>query len=140
CEVKRAELDATLKAAQPSDDLEEAEEPEEKLSDEEVKRLKRDLGVAKKKLKALQGDFLQHLDTGIAKLDAAEARELVLGILRAQLDAILARYVAAQRQQVSTAFEVCWDKYSVRLVSVEAERDVAAAKLRGFLKELGYVR
>ncbi len=138
CEAKKAEIDATLKAAQPSDDEEEAEESEEKLSDDEVKALKKDLGAAKKKLKTLQTDFAKQLDTAVQKLDEAGARGLVLGILRGQLDTILARYVASHRQQVVAAFEGWWDKYSVKLVSIEAERDAAAKKLSAFLEELGY--
>ena len=48
------------------------------------------------------------------------------------------RYVADHRQQVVAAFESWWDKYRVTLTSIEQERDAAAAKLRGFLVELGY--
>ena len=138
CEAKKAELDATIKAAQPTEDEEEAEEPEEKLSDDEVKALKKELGAAKKKLKTLQADFVKQLDAAIHQLDQAGARELVLGILRGQLDAILVRYVATHRQGVVAAFESWWDKYRVMLVSIEAERDAAATRLRSFLGALGY--
>ncbi len=142
CEARKAELDASIKAAQPSEDDEDGEESgqsEEKLSDDEIKGLKRDLGAAKKKLKALQADFVKQLDAAVKKLDEAGARDLVLGILREQLDVILGRYVAGHRQQVVAAFDGWWDKYSVKLVSIEAERDAAAKKLRGFLGGLGYV-
>jgi type I restriction enzyme M protein len=138
CEAKKAELDATIKGAQPGEDEEEAEEAEEKLSEDEVSALKKELGVAKRKLKALLGDFVQHLDKAVAKLDGVGARDLVLGILRAQLDGILGRYVSGHRQQVTAAFNAWWDKYNARLVSIEAERDAAAVKLRGFLEGLGY--
>ncbi|MGH9883900.1 MAG: N-6 DNA methylase, partial [bacterium] len=141
CEAKKAELEATIRAAQPSEDEEEAEEPsdsDEKLSTDEVKTLKKELGAARKKLKALQADFVKHLDAAIHKLDAGAARELVNGILRGQLDAILAGYVANHRQQVFAAFEVWWDKYRVRLVSIESDRDAAASRLREFLEGLGY--
>lgn len=62
----------------------------------------------------------------------------MLGILRGQLETILLRYVADHRQQVVAAFESWWDKYRVMLVTIEAERDAAAKKLRGFLGRLGY--
>ncbi|MGB8932009.1 MAG: class I SAM-dependent DNA methyltransferase [Anaeromyxobacteraceae bacterium] len=137
-EAKKADLDATIKAAQPSEDEEDAEEAEEKLTEEQVKALKKELGAAKKKLKALQADFVKELDSAIKKLDESDARELVLGILRGQLDAILARYVAAQRHQVVAAFENWWDKYRVTLVSIETERDLGSTKLRGLLGGLGY--
>ncbi len=139
-EAKKAELDATIKSAEPSEDEEQAEETEEKLSDDDLKALKKDLSAAKKKLKSLQSEFLQHLDKAVAKLDDDNARQLVLGILRAQLDGILARYVSAHRQQATATFEAWWDKYSIRLVSIEAERDAAANRLHGFLEGLGYGR
>jgi type I restriction enzyme M protein len=141
CEAKKADLEVTMKAAQPNDDDDESEEPSdgaENLSDDQIKALKKDLGTAKKKAKALQADFVKHLDTAIHKLDHTGARELVLGILRGQLEAILASYVANHRQQVVAAFEAWWGKYSIKLVSIEAERDAAAKKLRGFLAGLGY--
>ena len=140
CEAKKAELEATINGAQSAEDEEEAEDAEEKLSEDALKALKKDLATAKKKLKLLQGDFVQHLDEGVATLGEARARELVLGILRAQLDDILGRYIAAHRQQIVAAFEGWWAKYSVRLVSIEAECDAAAKRLRGFLGGLGYGR
>jgi type I restriction enzyme M protein len=138
CEAKKAELDAAIKAAQPSEDEEEAEEPEEKLSEEELKVLKKDLGATRRKLKALQADFVNQLDAANRKLDEDGARKLVLGILRGQLDAILAHYVANHRQHVVAAFESWWDKYRVTLVGIEGERDAASKTLRGFLVGLGY--
>jgi type I restriction enzyme M protein len=144
CEAKQTELDARIKAAQPGDDEEEGEdssdsESEDRLSDDEIKALKKELAAAKKQLKALHADFVVHLDAAVAKLEEPAARELVLGILRGQLDAILSRHVASHRQQIVAVFENWWDKYRVMLISIEAERDTAAKKLRGFLDGLGYV-
>ena len=141
CEAKKAEFEASINAAQPSEDEGEVEKPagsDEKPSDDEIKALKKGLGVAKKRLKTLQADFVRLLDVELHKLDETGARELVLDILRSQLDAILTRYVTNLRQQVVAAFGGWWEKYSVRLVSIEAERDAAAEKLRGFLAGLGY--
>jgi type I restriction enzyme M protein len=136
CEAKKAEFEATIKAAQPNEDDE--DDAEEKLSDNEIKTLKKDFSTAKKKLKTLQSDFVKQLDAAIHKLDESGAHGLVLGILRNQLDAILVRYVASHRQQIVAALEGWWDKYSVKLLSIEAERDAAAKKLRNFLGGLGY--
>jgi type I restriction enzyme M protein len=138
CVAKQAELEATIKAAQPGDDEEEAGESEGKLSDDDLKAFKKGLTTAKKKLKALQSDFVKQLDVATGTLDEAGARELVLGILGDQLDAIRARYVASHRQQVVAAFEGWWDKYRVTLVKIEQDRDAAAERLRGFLRTLGY--
>lgn len=137
-EAKKAELDATVKGAQPSDEDEEGGESEDQLSDEELKALKKELTEVKKKLKAKQGAFAKRLAEGRAGLSADEARDLVLGILRADLDGILGRYVTDHRQQVVSSLENWWDKYRVTLTGIEQERDAAAEKLRGFLAGLGY--
>lgn len=76
CEAKKAELEATIKAAQPSDDQEEGEglsDSEAMISDDEVNALKKDLGAAKKKLKTLQSDFVKQLEGAIHTLDEARA-------------------------------------------------------------------
>jgi len=103
-----------------------------------VKALKSELSAVKKTLKAKEGNFTKRLQEARAALDEDGACDLVLGILRADLDAILSRYVADHRQQVVTAFENWWDKYRVTLTSIEEERDAAARKLREYLGALGY--
>ena len=66
------------------------------------------------------------------------AAELLLTILHNDMQAILERYIAAQRKQIVAAFENWWDKYRVTLTEIERERDAAAAALRGFVHGLGY--
>ncbi len=141
-EAKKAELEATIKGTTGSGDEEDENgdgaDDEEQLSDEQLRALKSELTAVKKKLKTKEGNFTKRLKEARAELDEPAARELVLGILRADLDAILGRYVADHRQQIVAAFENWWDKYRVTLTSIEEERDAAAAKLRGFIGELGY--
>ena len=139
-EAKKAELEATLKGASggEGEDGEETEESEEQLSEEQLAALKKQLGTTKRALKAKQDDFAHKLRAAREALQEAGARELVLGIVKSDLDVILGRYVSAHRQEVVAAFETWWDKYRVTLTSIEEERDAAAEKLRGFLKELGY--
>lgn len=135
-----AELDGTLKAATTSgDEEEEGEAPEQTLSDAELKALKTKLGAAKKQLKALQTTFAQRLEVAQRELNDDSARELVLGLLRADLERELDRRVSAHRQLLVNAVENWWTKYHVTLRDIEAERDAAKTKLDGFLKELGYV-
>jgi type I restriction enzyme M protein len=134
-EAKKAELEATLKVAEPGED---EEESEERLSAEEMKYLKKELGTVKRKLKALKEDFKVRLKAAVERLDEESARELVLGILCEKLDAILGRYVASHRQQVVAAFEAWWDKYRVTLTSIEQDRDAVTKKLLSFLGGLGY--
>jgi type I restriction enzyme M protein len=138
-EAKKAELEVKLKSASGGDEEgEESEEAEEQLSEEEQAALKKELVATKKALKAKQENFAHRLKEARAVLQEPTARELVLGILRGELDAILARYVSNHRQQVVGAFENWWDKYRVPLTSIEEERDAAAEKLRGFMEALGY--
>jgi len=136
-EAKKAELAARIKgAAAAGEDGE--EDSEEELSEEEVKALKKELRAVKKQLKTKRGNFTQRLREAREGLDEDRAEELVLGVLRAELDAILGRYVADQRQEVVGDFEGWWEKYRVTLASIEEDRDAAAGRLREFLGKLGY--
>ena len=65
-------------------------------------------------------------------------QELVLSILKADLEKELDRYVAAHRQKVVAAVENEWDKYRMTLRDIELERDAVKGRLDGFLKELDY--
>ncbi|MEM9861010.1 MAG: class I SAM-dependent DNA methyltransferase [Myxococcota bacterium] len=138
-EAKKAELDAAIKGAKAGGD-DEKEESEEQLSEDEVKALKKELSAVKKNLKAEEGDFTTRLQKARFALKENGARDLALGILRADLEGILGRYVTEHRQQVVAAFEGWWDKYRTTLTSIEEGRDATASKLRGFLRGLGYDR
>ena len=136
-EAEKTELDATIKGAQASND-ENGEESEEKSSGEAVKALKKELSVVKRQLKTKLGNFTKRLNEARSALCEQAAEELALGILRTDLDAILARFVADHRQSIVDASEIWWEKYRVTLKSIEKERDVATGTLREFLGELGY--
>jgi type I restriction enzyme M protein len=140
-EAKKAETEAAIKGASGADeeeDGEEAEPSESQLSEEELRALKKQLTTNKRALKTKQDDFGQKFKEARTALLEPSARDLVLGILRSDLDAILGRYVASHRDKVVAAFESWWDKYRVTLTTIEQERDAAAEKLRGFLGGLGY--
>ncbi|MEV6045998.1 MULTISPECIES: type I restriction-modification system subunit M [Streptomyces] len=68
----------------------------------------------------------------------AAAREVVLGILRADLAATLEGHVARRRRELVSAYRTWEDKYGVSLRDIEAARAAASAKLENFLRELGY--
>ncbi|MBN2196979.1 MAG: N-6 DNA methylase, partial [Polyangiaceae bacterium] len=140
-EAKRAELEATIKGDTASDDEEAGEvdeDAESALSQDELRAQKLELAGVKKALKAAVSAFTERLRQARKELGEAGARDLVLGILRAELDAILERYVVDHRQRVVAAFETWWDKYRTTLAEIEEERDAAAERLRGFLGALGY--
>ncbi|MCJ2373761.1 N-6 DNA methylase [Pseudomonas sp. RGM 3321] len=146
-EVKKTELDSQLKAATPAkgEEADEAEnatdtDDEENTVDEaQLKAWKAELIKVKKQLKNRQDNFASHLNQAVDGLDEQRAAELLLTILHNDMQAIVERYIAAQRKQIVAAFENWWDKYRITLNEIEQKRDAAAEALHGFLKGLGYV-
>jgi type I restriction enzyme M protein len=139
-EGRVAELDGTVKAATAKGDEDEEGDldGDEALSDAEIKSLKRQLSMAKKKVKSLQKSFANRLEAAQVGVDASQAQALVLEILQDDLRRELDRRVVAHRQAVVDAVDGWWDKYRVTLEDIERERDATKARLDGFLRELGY--
>ncbi len=146
-EAKKAELDSQIKAAAPSkgedgdeaDSEAETDDEENAVDEAQLKAWKAELTKVKKQLKARQENFAEHLNSAVDGLDETQAAELLLTILHDDMQAIVERYIAAQRKQIIAAFENWWDKYRVTLNEIEHKRDAAALALQGFLRGLGYV-
>jgi type I restriction enzyme M protein len=149
-EARKAELDGQIKAATPDKRGDEAEGDEGDAADAgddapavdeaQLKAWKQQLAALKKQIKAEQQGFAQRMNAAVDALDEAGAAELLLTVMQRDVAVILARYVAAQRQQVVMAFEGWWDKYSVTLTRIEQDRATASALLSRFMSELGYVK
>ena len=138
-EAEAADLDSAIKAASGSgNDAEESEPDEEPLPPAELTQLKAKLSTVKRKLKAEKADFARHLSEASETLTGAVARQIVLEALQRDVIAETSARVARHRRLVATAFETWWAKYQTPLSTIEAGRDTAAARLAGFLKELGY--
>ncbi len=144
-EARMAELDGQLKAATPEkatgdegDDAEPADD-EPAVDEAQLKEWKRQLGALKKDIKAKEQGFAQRLSAAVDALDDAGAAALLLTILCNDMQAILERYIGAQRLQVVAALEMWWDKYRVTLADIERERDAAASMLSTFMQRLSYV-
>ncbi|MEN3536502.1 class I SAM-dependent DNA methyltransferase [Microbispora sp. ZYX-F-249] len=139
-EARYAELNGQYKAAtaKPEDEEDETEEPEDRLSEEELKKLKAEVAAARRKVSALEGDFMPRLHMAAEMLDEDQRRDLVLGVLRTALATRLDSRTAAARRLFETAFRTWADKYAVTLRDLEAQREAAAARLEDYLKELGY--
>jgi type I restriction enzyme M protein len=138
-----AELDGTINAATASNDEEgtETENPaDDALSDEAVKELKKKLGAAKKKLKAMQAGFAKRLQAAQVEVDAAQAQSLVLGMLHGDLFRELDRRATVHRGKVVSAIDAWWTKYRVTMRDMESSRRTAQTQLDGFLRGLGYAR
>lgn len=135
-EAKVAELDALIKVANSADDDDNADD--EKLSPAELAKFKKDLTAARKKLRALRGQFLVELEVNRAALSKQQEQELVLDISLDTVRDHLDGYVNTHRQRIVATLENWWDKYAVSLRKIEVDRDSAAANLDVYLLELGY--
>jgi type I restriction enzyme M protein len=136
-EVRRAGLDAAIKATE-GEDTEDSEPSAEVMSEEELKAIKKDRTSMGRQIKALQKEFVARLQEARRELSESSARALVLGILEADLMATLEGYVRRLLQEAVDSVESWWDKYRVTLRSVEQQRDDTGRKVRRSLDELGY--
>lgn len=98
------------------------------------------LREAKTALKTLQADIAGQLLAAQARVTANpdETRQLVLALLRSDLEGQLQLKVTAQRLRILAVVQGWWDKYQVTLREIEGERDAVKGRLDGFLQELGY--
>ncbi|MCB9794648.1 MAG: SAM-dependent DNA methyltransferase [Alphaproteobacteria bacterium] len=133
------ELEAELEPPERDEDAEEEDEEEEGLSKEEERALKKELSAQRSALRTLHAEFIERLKAAQARLDAEQAAELVLELLKLDLWGELDRRVTYHRQGVVEAFVGWWEKYRVTLRDIEAEREAAKERLEKFLGELGYV-
>lgn len=148
-EAKKAELDSQIKAASPkeaegedgeaAEAVEDGGDEENAVDEAQLKAWKKELAAVKKQLKAKNDSFKQHIDAAVDGLTPEASADLLLTILHNDMNAIVERYIAAQRKLIVAAFENWWDKYRVTLTEIEGKRDEAAAALQGFLKGLRYV-
>ena len=132
-----AELGSTIKSATAPED-EDPDDTDQQLSAVELKKLKARLTAARKQLKSDTAAFAEKLSAASQTLDSAAAQTLVLDHFRTELLTVADQRIARHRHAIVAAFETWWDKYQITLASLEHERDTAAEKLAGFLKELGY--
>ncbi|MDB6170828.1 MAG: methylase [Chthoniobacteraceae bacterium] len=73
-----------------------------------------------------------------AKINANEAKRVILDRLHRILIETYEGYLRADQRAVLGALENLHAKYAVTARAIEAKRDAAAVKLKGFLAELGY--
>jgi type I restriction enzyme M protein len=144
-EARKAELDSKVKAAAPSKgasedgDEVEATDDESAVDEAQIRVWKTQLAALKKEIKSQEQGFTVRLNSAVDALDDASAADLLLTILRNDMEEILASCIDAHRQQVVIAFENWWDKYRVTLADVERDRDLANDTLKLFLHGLQYV-
>jgi len=72
------------------------------------------------------------------KISQDEAKQLILARWRRTLEAIIQIYLDAHTRSFQQKLEHLFDKYTVTLKQILADRDNATSKLNAFLKEMGY--
>ncbi|XRI77055.1 N-6 DNA methylase [Acidithiobacillus sulfuriphilus] len=102
-----------------------------KALEDEAKQLKAELRATEKKQEELVAAAREKISTD-------EARGVILDRLHRLLLQTYEGYLRADQRACIAALENLHGKYAVTAKQIEAKRDEAAAKLRGFLVELGY--
>ena len=129
-------LDAEIKAAQA---VGEDDDPDDDTpTPAEIKRMKSERTKAKRTLKAIDTSLLA---TARETLDATletDAPAEVIGVLRCRIEKLVADHYAAIERSTLAWYDNLVNKYGTTLRDLEAEREIAAARLEKHLKGLGY--
>ena len=102
-----------------------------KVLEDEVRTLKAELRATERR----QDDLVE---AARCKIGRDEARRVILERLHRLLTQVFESYLRADERACLAALENLHGKYAVTLKEIEGQRDAAAAKLEGFLRELGY--
>lgn len=102
-----------------------------KALEDEAKQLKAELRATEKKEEDLVAAARE-------KIDRDEARRVILDRLHRLLVQTYEGYLRADQRACLAAMENLHRKYAVTAKEIEARRDAAAGRLKGFLVELGY--
>jgi type I restriction enzyme M protein len=102
-----------------------------KALEEEAKQLKAELRVTEKKQQELVAAARE-------KISSEEAKVVILDRLRRLLVQTYEGYLRADQRACLAALENLHRKYAVTAREIEARRNAAAERLKGFLVELGY--
>jgi type I restriction enzyme M protein len=102
-----------------------------KALEDEAKQLKADIRATEKKRDEL-------VTAARGKIDADEAKRVILERLHRILLSTFNRFLRAHQRDCLKALESLHAKYAVTATEIEDSRDAATAKLKGFLEELGY--
>lgn len=92
----------------------------------------------KKRFKQLVDSILDALEQKVAQLSEDERCEVVLKLLKQDLQQELDRYVSVRRHENISVIENWWDKYKVTLRNIEQQNAQAKTNLSVHMNELGY--
>jgi type I restriction enzyme M protein len=114
----------------------EAERIEAQLA--QHKKLEDEAKTLKATIKSTGNKKDQLVEQARLKISSDEARQVIIERLGQVLFSSYRHYLRADQRACVAAIENLWSKYAVTARQIEAERDLAAAELQGFLVELGY--
>ena len=108
------------------------------LSPVELKKLKAARTKSRRDLKAIDASLLAVARQTLDAMTPDEAPAQAIGVLRGRIERLVAEHFATVERSTITWYDNLADKYGTTLRDLEAERDIAAARLEQHLKELGY--
>ena len=109
----------------------EAQLARHKALEDEARQLKAEIRATEKSRDEL-------VEKAREKISRDEARTIIVLRLKKLLIESYRQYLRADQRACIAAIENLWGKYAVTAKQIEARRDEAALRLRGFLVELGY--
>ncbi len=102
-----------------------------KALEDEGRQLKADIRATEKRRDDL-------IAAARSKINGNDAKTVIIALLRRKLFETYDAYLRADSRACLAALENLHAKYAVTAQAIEAQRDAEAAKLKDFLKELGY--
>jgi len=101
--------------------------------------LENELKDCRKKIREIEMSKEALADQARERISDEDARRLITQRWLATLHQNIAVYLDAHARDLQQRIETLYDKYSVTLNNLLAERDNATKELDGYLKELGYI-
>ena len=140
--ARQSELQSMIKGTTEGVDDEEVEVEVNDVdapSPAELAELKKSLATSKKKVKALEQEFVSNLTAARVRLSGTEEKQLVLGIAQSSLRDQLDFHVRIHKQLLVSSLDNWWDKYAMTMETLETQAETARETLRVFEEAMGYV-
>ncbi len=103
------------------------------------KKLEDEAKTLKALIKSTEKNRDELVEQARLNISLDEARQVIIERLGNVLFDSYRQYLRADQRACIAAIESLWGKYAVTAKQIEAERELAAAELKAFLEELGYV-
>ena len=101
--------------------------------------LENELKDCRKKIREIEQNKEKLADKAREQISDDDARRLITARWLKSLHDNINVYLEAHARRLQQCVELIYDKYSVTLSTMIADRDQATEELNGYLKELGYI-